>query len=160
MTNESSGEEVVVRNREVLDAVRVRRDDLYESVLALERALAVPAGDAPEAWAAMCAAPVKRLQEVLAAHIRGTEGPEGLFEQIREEAPHLLNAVDKLGSQHEPLVTAAEALADRLGQVSTEGDVDDVRDRTLGLLRDLLEHRHHGAELLYDAYQVDISTGD
>jgi len=160
VSSEARGEEIVVRNREVLNAVRVRRDDLYESVLALERALAVPAGDAPDAWAAMLAAPVKRLQEVLAAHIRGTEGPEGLFEQIRDEAPHLLNAVDKLGSQHEPLVAAADAVADRLGQVSSDADVDEVRDRTLGLLRDLLEHRHHGAELLYDAYQVDISSGD
>ena len=149
MSDEATGEEVALRNREVLDAVRVRRGDLYESVLALERALAVPAGDAQEAWAAM-----------LAAHIRGTEGPEGLFEQIRDEAPHLLNAVDKLGSQHEPLAAAADALADRLGQVSSDEDVDEVRDRTLGLLRDLLEHRHHGAELLYDAYQVDISSGD
>jgi hypothetical protein len=54
----------------------------------------------------------------------------------------------------------ADDLADGLGQVTSEADVDDVRDRTLGLLRALLEHRHHGAELLYDAYQVDLSSGD
>jgi hypothetical protein len=139
--------------------VRVRRDDLYEAVLALERALAVPAGDAPEAWAAMLSAPLVHLQEVIAAHIRGTEGADGLFAQINTDAPHLLHAVDKLASEHEPLATAADDLADGLGQVTSESAVDDVRDRTLGLIRDLLEHRHHGAELLYDAYQVDLSTG-
>jgi len=140
--------------------VRVRRDDLYDAVLALERALAVPSGDAPEAWAAMLSAPLVHLREVIAAHIRGTEGPEGLFMQIHVDAPHLLHAVDKLAAEHVPLATAADDLADGLGQVTSESDVDDVRDRTLGLIRDLLEHRHHGAELLYDAYQVDLSSGD
>lgn len=140
--------------------MRVRRDDLYDAVLALERALAVPSGDAPEAWAAMLAAPLVHLREVIASHIRGTEGPSGLFAQIHVDAPHLLHAVDKLAAEHEPLATAADDLAEGLGQVTSESDVDDLRDRTLGLIRDLLEHRHHGAELLYDAYQVDLSSGD
>ena len=148
------------RNRVVLDAVRIRRDDLYEAVLGLERALAVPAGDAPEAWAAMLAGPVVRLQEVLASHVSGTEGRGGLFEQVRDDAPHLLHAVGKLVAEHGPLVSDADALAARLGHVKTEADVDGVRDTALALLLELLEHRHRGAELLYDAYQVDISSGD
>jgi hypothetical protein len=153
-------DDVRERNREVLDAVRVRRDALYDAVLALERALAVPAGDAPEAWAAMLAAPITRLQDVLSVHIRGTEGPDGLFEQVREDAPHLLPAVDKLRAEHDPLVTAADSLAGHLGTVDSDVAVDGVRDQALALVLELLEHRHRGAELLYDAYQVDISSGD
>ena len=43
--------EVQDRNREVLDALRIRRDRLYDAVLDLERALSVPAGDHPREWA-------------------------------------------------------------------------------------------------------------
>jgi hypothetical protein len=152
--------DVQARNREVLDAVRVRRDDLYEAVLGLERTLAVPAGDSPDAWAAMLAAPVARLQEVLGAHVRGTEGPRGLFDRMREDAPHLLNAVDRLRIDHAAMVLEADALAARLGEVTTDDDVHHVRDQSLDLLRHVLEHRHQGAEIVYDAYQVDVSAAD
>jgi hypothetical protein len=147
-------------NREVLDAVRIRRDDLYEAILGLERALAVPAGDAPDAWGEVLAAPIARLVEVIDAHVDGTEGPGGLFEQIRDDAPHLLPVVERLGAEHTPLEVAASTLGVHAAAVTTDAEVDDVRDEALDLVRRLLEHRHHGAELLFDAYQVDVSSGD
>jgi hypothetical protein len=147
-------------NREVLDAVRIRRDDLYEAILGLERALAVPAGDAPEVWASLLAGPLTHLGSVLDVHVRGTEGESGLFEQLREDAPWLLPAVQQLTSEHPGLVGAAQALTTRIEAVHTDGDVDDLRDTALDLMRQLLEHRHRGAELLYDAYQVDLSGTD
>ena len=147
-------------NREVLDAVRIRRDDLYEAILGLERALAVPAGDAPEAWGEVLAAPVARLVEVIDTHVDGTEGPGGLFEQIRDDAPHLLSVVERLRREHTPLEEAASALAAHAAAVTTDAEVDEVRDEALDLVRRLLEHRHQGAELLFDAYQVDVSSGD
>ena len=147
-------------NREVLDAVRIRRDDLYEAILGLERALAVPAGDAPDAWGEVLAAPIARLVEVLDAHVDGTEGPGGLFDQIRDDAPHLLSVVERLRAEHDPLEVAASTLATHAAAVTTDAEVDDVRDEALDLVRRLLEHRHHGAELLFDAYHVDVSSGD
>lgn len=147
-------------NREVLAAVRIRRDDLYEAILGLERALAVPAGDVPEAWGEVLAEPVAHLIEVIDGHVDGTEGPGGLFEQIRDDAPHLLPVVERLRADHAPLAGAASALATHAAAVTTDEDVEEVRDEALDLVRRLLEHRHHGAELLYDAYQVDVSSGD
>lgn len=147
-------------NREVLDAVRIRRDDLYEAILGLERALAVPAGDAPEAWGEMLAVPVAHLVVVIDTHVDGTEGPGGLFEQIRDDAPHLLSVVERLRAEHAPLGVAASTLATKAAAVTTDAEVDEVRDEALDLVRRLLEHRHRGAELLFDAYQVDVSSGD
>jgi hypothetical protein len=147
-------------NHEVLDAVKLRRDDFYEAILGLERALAVPAGASPELWAGMVAAQVGRVRGVLDAHVRGTEGEEGLFEQLREDAPHLLPMVQRLGAAHDSLIAQAEALGVSLERVGSADDVDRVRDASLDLMRALLEHRHRGAELLYDAYQVDLSPGD
>lgn len=148
------------QNRAVLDAVRIRRDDLYEAILGLERALTVPAGDAPDAWAELVAPPVRHLATVIATHVDGTEGDGGLFDQIRDDAPHLLPMVERLRAEHAPLAELAAHLEERVASVRTDDDVHDVRDEALGLIRRLLEHRHHGAELLYDAYQVDVSSGD
>ena len=152
--------DIRAQNRAVLDAVRVRRDRLYEAILGLEKALATPAGDHPKEWAMLLAVPIENLQTVLATHVAGTEGADGLFAQIREDAPHLLHAVERLRNDHEPLVASATALADALPGVHDDDTVDAVRTQALQLMRQLLEHRHLGAEVVYDAYAIDVSAAD
>jgi hypothetical protein len=152
--------EVQRRNREILDAIQVRRDDFYEALLALEQALAAPAGDHPSDWAASLREPVEHLRRVLEAHVFGTEGEGGFFADVRDHAPRLIHAVDRLQAEHAPLRDAAAALADSLGAVTSDADVDGVRDEGVELIRRLLVHRHRGAELVYDAYWVDVSAGD
>ena len=152
--------DIRAQNRAVLDAVRVRRDRLYEAILGLEQALATPAGDHPKEWALLLAAPIENLRAVLDSHIEGTEGGDGLFAQIRDDAPHLLHAVERLRNDHQPMVANAAALAGALSGVHDEDTVDAVRTQALQLMRQLLEHRHLGAEVVYDAYAVDVSAAD
>lgn len=156
----TTAEEVQARNRHVLGDVRIRRDRLYDAILSIERGIAAPAGDDAPRWAAALAGPVDNLQEVLEAHVAQTEGGDGLFEQMRGDAPHLMNAVERLRDEHTPLLLGAKQLADLLPGVEDEQQVDAVRIAALDLVRRLLEHRHRGAELLYDAYSVDVSAGD
>ena len=148
------------RNREVLAAVRVRRDDLYDAVLELERTLAVPAGDHPREWADDVGAVVAKLHVVLDAHVADTEAEGGFFDDVREHAPQLLHAVDQLRGEHVPLLEAAATLSQRIAAVTSEAEVDEVRDEAVELIRRLLRHRQRGAELVYDAYSVDISAAD
>jgi hypothetical protein len=152
--------DVQKRNREVLDAIRVRRDDFYEAVLALEQGLAAPAGDDPQGWASSLAEPVGRLGSVLDAHVAGTEGESGLFAEVRDHAPRLIASIDRMQAEHEPLQQSVDDLTARLGSVTSDADVDGVREAGLDLIRRLLVHRHRGAELVYDAYDVDLSGGD
>jgi hypothetical protein len=153
-------EQVQERNRELLDAIRVRRDHFYDAILAVERAISKPAGDAPEGWAAALAAPVESLQATLDDHVSGTEGHDGLFEQMRDDAPHMLPALERLRGEHDPLLDGTRVLADSLSNVHDDDGVDLVRMHALDLLRRMLEHRHRGAELIYDAYAVDVSPAD
>jgi hypothetical protein len=148
------------RNREVLAAVRVRRDHLYEAVLDLERVLAIPAGDHPREWADDVAAVVVKLRSVLDVHVTDTEADGGFFDDVRDHAPQLLHAVEQLRAEHGPLLDATQALADRISAAGADVDVDEVRDEAVELIRRLLQHRHRGAELVYDAYSVDISAAD
>ena len=152
--------DVQKRNREVLDAIQIRRDDFYEAILALEQALAAPAGDQPSAWAESLRAPVEHLRGVLEAHVSGTEGEGGLFPEIREHSPRLIHAMDRLQADHDPLRDTAAALAASLDGVTNDAEVDTVREVGVELIRRLLVHRHRGAELVYDAYWVDLSAGD
>ena len=152
--------EVQDRNREVLDALRIRRDRLYDAVLDLERALSVPAGDHPREWAADVGAVLTRLQTVLAAHVAETEDDGGFFDGVREHAPHLLHAVDVLRAEHGLLVESTTALVAHAAVTDSDTAVEDVRDEAVELIRRLLRHRHRGAELVYDAYSVDISAAD
>ncbi len=99
------------RNREVLDAVRIRRDRLYEAVLDLERVLSVPAGDHPREWAADVGAVLTRLERVLEAHVADTENDGGFFDDVREHAPQLLHAVDGLRAEHAPLLDGPALVA-------------------------------------------------
>ncbi|MEX2253999.1 MAG: hypothetical protein WEC34_01045 [Acidimicrobiia bacterium] len=148
------------RNREVLDAVRVRRDSLYDAVLELEGVLATPAGDDPGAWAAAVTRAVVGLQAVLARHVAETEGDGGFFEEVRDQAPQLLSKVERLEAEHGLLVQSTASLATRLTAVTNDADVDEVREAALDLIQRLLRHRHRGAELVYDAYAIDISAAD
>jgi hypothetical protein len=152
--------DVQKRNRKVLDAIQIRRDDFYEAILALEQALAAPAGDQPSSWAESLRAPVEHLRGVLEAHVSGTEGEGGLFPEIREHAPRLIHAMDRLQADHDPLRDTAASLAASLDGVTNDADVDRVREVGVELIRRLLVHRHRGAELVYDAYWVDLSAGD
>ena len=45
----------------------------------------------------------------------------------------------------------------RRGDVS---QVQDVREEALGLLQAIARHRQRGADLIYEAYSVDIEGGD
>ncbi len=152
--------DVQAKNRQVLDAVRVRRDSFYEALLDLEQSLGAPAGDDVAAWAHAARLPVGNLREMLDAHVAGTEGEEGFFAEVSDFAPHLIPTVQRLRSEHDPLLAATVALTARLDALATEAEVEQVRDDGIELIGRLLTHRHRGAELVYDAYSVDISTGD
>ena len=152
-------DDVQQRNRDVLDAVRVRRDALYDTVMALERALASPTSGRPADWCDLLRNRVANVHQVLEAHVRETEADGGFFDDVREEAPQLIHAVDKLQAEHEPLLAATVDLEREIG-AGEPGDVEQVRAAGLDLIHRVLEHRHRGAELVYDAYSVDISAAD
>jgi hypothetical protein len=148
------------RNRAALAAVEERRDEFYEGILALERAMAAPAGDDAVAWAADTAAAVEALRHVLDDHIQETEAPGSFYDDVVEHSPHLVNAARRLQAEHPPLAASVDALALELKAVTDDDGVEVTREQAVELIKALLLHRHRGAELVYDAYNVDVATGD
>ncbi len=129
-----------------------RRSELEQALYDVERAAASPA--ARESWGADLASGVEQLQSALSRHVAEVEAPQGLLEQIVETAPRLQRAVETTRRHHEILAHSVADLLDRVGD--PEAAAADIRLDVLEILNDFARHRQDGADLIYEAYDVDI----
>lgn len=137
------------------EEVRARREELRAALIELEDALSGPAGD-PDHWARRVEAGIERMHQTLRTHISDTEAEGGMLPQVEEDAPWLEGRVELLRSEHADLHARTEQLLAHC----RDGDVEQVRDEALELLRAISRHRQRGTDLLWDAYMVDISAAD
>ncbi|RMG09731.1 MAG: hypothetical protein D6731_19070 [Planctomycetota bacterium] len=104
---------------------------------------------------------LERLPELLAplaadleAHFAEEEGPGGLFEQLRADAPHTDPKVQGFEAEHRALLAALRDLRTQTDEaVRLRAAVDEARRALVHRLR-----RHHAAEeaLVLEAYTQDI----
>jgi hypothetical protein len=135
-----------------------RRGGLYRSILALEAAAARPAVEREAAWTRGVIEALDALEREILEHIEITEGPEGLYDEIVESAPRLSHKVQRLRDEHPHLKEAIATLEARLGTrpVGDEGSLAEARDEIQRLLGRLVKHRQLGADLVWEAYGLDI----
>lgn len=133
-----------------------RRLDLYEAMQRLETANSRAAGQ--PGWIADMRATLENLDKALDRHVTEIEAEGGLFSQVLAKTPHLAHAIEDLRSEHEDLVEGCRAALVAINDPSP--DTVRLRRKVLALLGRLAIHRQTGAELLYDAYNVDLAGGD
>jgi hypothetical protein len=144
----------------VVHAARQRRIALYGAMMDLDASLASPSGRLT--WATNVRRNLAQVQQALINHVEEVEGPDGIMARITIEAPRLSDRVDALRNEHPELLERAAAVAARLEaleQSPDEDEADEVRDAALGLLGALARHRHRGADLVYDAFDIEIGGG-
>jgi hypothetical protein len=143
-----------------LTAVKALRRDLREAMAALESAVAGPSFS--EGWLDGVEHSLDELRKALEAHIEEVEGPDGLLTETIQSAPRLAAEAETLRKHHGVLLKS-------LGQVqtlamSTENDPthdpDPLRRGVVSLLGRLTLHRQRGADLVFEAYNVDIGAMD
>jgi hypothetical protein len=148
---------------DTLKEIRLQRADVWRHLMALEKAVATPIPGRAAEWAAVVHEALVELAATFERHIAVTEGPGGLFSEVLESAPRLDSAVDELRTEHEQV---SRMLGDELRSLrAIDGQEDvgkafDCRHRLTALLAQLLAHRQAGADLVYEAYAVDIGVGD
>jgi hypothetical protein len=152
--------DVADANRSSLMHLRVQRDALYEAIVALEAAVTVPAHGRVPQWLEGTRPAFERLDEMFGRHLRVTEAEGGFFETVLEESPRLAHAVQRLRKDHIELGDGIARSRALLDAAATEDDVDAARAALLEVVHGLLTHRHRGAELVYEAYHVDLASGD
>lgn len=142
-----------------LEAARRRRAELRMSMGAVEQALASPAVGREPAWTQRVHVALVELSADLREHITVTEEPLGLYRSVLEAAPRLGGRVARLTRDHVRLRTLLDDLIVRTDD-GTVAAVPDVRRATTALLARLARHRQQGADLVWEAYEVDIGSGE
>jgi Ala-tRNA(Pro) deacylase len=136
-------------------AARRARERLYGSILAVSDAITAPMGSGVR-WRRRLRGELVGLKRALADHTAESEAPDGLLRQIEECAPRLARPVQRLRDEHVELGKATDVMLDRLdGSLSSRA----IRTGVLKLLGRFAMHRHLGADLVYEAYGVDIGGG-
>lgn len=139
-----------------LDELRRRRSELRDSMSALELALAAPAPQDPARWAERVHVALVELTADFRVHVDLTEGPDGLYQELLRRAPRLSGAMARLTHDHARIRGLVEELLARVRGQEGGGEVDHVRELGTTLLGALVRHRQRGADLVFEAYQVDI----
>jgi hypothetical protein len=142
-----------------LDEARRRRATLHDQLVHVEQAISSPAAGRLESWTSQVVKELVGLRDAFEQHVLVTEKPDGLYEEIINRAPRLAGKVKKLGEEHPSI---ASSINDRLArmegaQAGTEAwEIDDCRDDLQRLLGLIVRHRQHGADLVWEAYNLDI----
>jgi hypothetical protein len=141
-----------------IEALRQRRAGMGAAMVELEDAVA-RSGRPLEEWIETVRGALEQLRAVVDHHIFATEAPGGFLDEMIEESPRLANPAHRLREEHGEIVDALSAASARL-RAGPSFDPDDwidvMRDRLLALLGMLSRHRQRGADLVYEAYDVDI----
>ncbi|MFC7550225.1 hypothetical protein [Plantactinospora sp. GCM10030261] len=135
-----------------LRAARAHRATLLTDIQNVERALAAPAGH--PMWRQRVSVRLAGLGRAFGEHMVVTEGPDGLYAELLDHAPRLARAVHVLIREHAAVLASVAALRQRVDHPQTT--VDEIRTWGGDLLRELSRHRQRGADLVYQAYQIDI----
>lgn len=140
-------------DQDLLETLRRRRAELRESLNTLEQALASPAQGDPQRWCERVHVALIELTADFREHLDVTESEGGLHDELRRTAPWLSGRVDRLAAEHAPIRASLDGL---LAACELGPDADEIREAATQLLGLLVRHRQRGADLVYDACEVDI----
>ncbi|MCZ7525732.1 MAG: hypothetical protein M5U14_04680 [Acidimicrobiia bacterium] len=142
-----------------VEEARLRRDELRFALGTFERA--TTAALAGPGWTAGVRSGLDQLAGAFDNHVVVTEGFDGLYAEILERAPRLARAVERLREEHGELHRMIQDVKGRMsaGELD-EAAREEVREVALALLAAFVRHRHRGADLVYEAYNLDIGAGD
>jgi hypothetical protein len=133
-----------------------RPEHLRAAAATLHAALAVRADDERDRRERLASALTEAHLRV-AAHNEEAEGPVGLLSQVMHDAAWLAPRVHAVAQEHDRLLADCE----RLCTTGQTGESLTELERTVRTMAARIEeHRHHGTELLMDAYGLDVSAGD
>jgi hypothetical protein len=122
--------------------------ELLGAIQDFQQAITAPVGELD--WPEQVGSRLSALREAFTAHVRATEGPDGLYAELVETAPRLAGAVQRLTREHATITAALSGL--NVG-FDTGGP---FVARATDLLHKLFRHRQLGADLVHEAYVSDI----
>jgi hypothetical protein len=145
---------------DTMESVRMRRAGLKSALSALEIALAAPAPGRLEEWATGVRDATAALHEVWMRHVVETEAPGAFLDELVEAAPRLATPAQRLREEHAEILSVLIEVEERLQQRDLDEEwAERMRSVLTSVLVALARHRQRGADLVYEAYAVDIGGG-
>lgn len=138
-----------------LSAALAMRERLYEAQLAVGRAIGAPIASGAR-WRKRLERALERITAALEEHVEETEGTSGILAEIIDQAPRLWREVEQVRGEHLELAEETATVVDALRSDASEAV---LRKRAHELVKHFEQHRHHGADLVYEAFGVDIGGG-
>jgi len=137
------------------------RADIRQALVEVEDAIAAAAPGRFAEWTEAVQKALTHLHYAFHEHIEVAEGG-GLYEEVLEREPRLLPAVTKLKDEHPVILKAIHAPYRRLRERASDDFVpaEEIRDDVLKALARITRHRQKGADLVYEAYFVDLGGLD
>ena len=141
---------------------RTDRNSSLDALHVLEAALYEPAPAREQSWIEAARSALETLREALDTQASGDSEEASLLSEIANEEPRLLPRIDRLRRQHQALRDSVRAALDELAAQADDGHIDiaDVRDRVAEIARRLRHHRAQESDLIYEAVNINLGTGD
>ncbi|MEU8139782.1 hemerythrin domain-containing protein [Streptodolium elevatio] len=112
-------------------------------------------------WAEQLRSGLRQLRADLHEHIAATEGPDGLYDEVRRSDPRLACAVSRLRREHGRLSAMLDDLNARASREPDDpADPGGMRPRVRELLKQWGSHRRRDNQLVYEAMSLDIGGQD
>ena len=142
-----------------LSEARKRRATLHDALVHLEIAISSPADSRIPEWTGLVTKEVIGIRDAFDQHVMVTEKPGGLYEEIITRAPRLDGTVRRLRGEHPDITEKIGQMVERLEKATIGGPewpLDDARDDLQRFIGMVIRHRQKGADLVWEAYNVDI----
>jgi hypothetical protein len=142
-----------------LSEAKARRATLHDAIVHLEMVISSPAAGRIPEWTALVVKEMMSVQDAFDQHILVTEKPDGLYEEITARAPRLDGTIKRLKDEHPEIAEKLTETLRRLDEVPIGGEewpLDKARDDLQRFIGTIIRHRQRGADLVWEAYNVDI----
>ncbi|MDP9330005.1 MAG: hypothetical protein M3P11_05120 [Actinomycetota bacterium] len=146
-----------------LSEARQRRATLHDALVHLEMVISSPAAARIPEWTAGVIKELTGVRDAFDQHVLVTEKPGGLYEEIITRAPRLDGTVGRLKAEHPDIAARLGTTLDKLEAVEIGGEewaLDTARDDLQRFIGTVIRHRQRGADLVWEAYNVDIGGVD
>jgi hypothetical protein len=142
-----------------LSEAKQRRATLHDALVHLEIAISSPASGRIPEWTGLVSKEMVSVRDAFEQHVLVTEKPGGLYEEIIMRAPRLDGTIRRLRDEHPEIAERIGAMVQRLDETGIddpEWPLEQARDDLQRLIGTVIRHRQKGADLVWEAYNVDI----
>ena len=158
----SQHEEPVPEFTPTLETAADIRADLHRALIEAEDAIAAAAPGRFAEWTEEVLKALVHVHTAFHSHVEIAEGDEGVYEEVLEREPRLRDAVNKMKAEHPVILAMIHEPYNRLRLRAADEFIpaEEIREGVMKVLGRITRHRQKGADLVWEAYYVDLGGLD